>query len=161
MQRAINHRLNHSVDLHAANRGDQFVTPDYLKRKKVRKANADLHQEVGQVKDEALSKQAQIRKLEIEYLKLQKRMEEASDPRYIAELQTQLVIQEQDQKDKLKRIRKLEHEQRHLDRKISKNHEKAYRLVGTMKAGKVVDAVVAEASNVKADIEVCAMKIDQ
>lgn len=63
----------------------------------------------------------QIKRVEKELIKLQKRYEMVTDPQYLADLKLQLRNMEQEHKEKTDTINKLEIEQVLLDKRIQKN----------------------------------------
>lgn len=63
----------------------------------------------------------QIRRIEKELIKLQKRYEMVTDPQYLADMKQQLRTMEQERKEKTDLINKLEIEQVLLDKRIQKN----------------------------------------
>jgi hypothetical protein len=63
----------------------------------------------------------QIKRAEKELLKLQRRYEQVTDPQYLADLKLQLRNMEQERKEKVDHVHKLEIEQALLDKRIQKN----------------------------------------
>ena len=72
-----------------------------------------------------------------------------------------MVMIDENQRNR-KAIKVLENEQKLLDRQIMKNELKGQeKLIGSLRgAGKVANEVAVLAKSVKADIEVCAMKVE-
>ena len=71
-----------------------------------------------------------------------------------------MLFAEQDNKIKSEKIRKLEIEQKKLNYKIAHNENNREKLIGSLKAGKIVDPIEHLKQETLNDIEVCQIKLN-
>ena len=96
----------------------------------------------------------QIKRLELEYLRLNKRFMQIQDASYIVGLQNRLTIAEAESRDKKQLVKKLENHQKLLDRQIAQQ-QKIRERVGT-------DSIRSrQLGSVTKDIQVARMRVDQ